>query len=204
MQNGNSRVRLQAKWDALRQAGEIIAGINILLRLTGRLKIRNQQNFPKEPEPLLIVANHLSKFVEAILLLPGLFAPWYWRNMCHSAWNTPDRDNFKALRHHSLSWALLRTEFMPRNGNWRQQLAAIDRVAARLRAGESAIFFPEGGRTSSGNGERLYSPMLGKPMRPLVKGGLTRLVLRSQARVLPVWAEGTDKVFPRNALLPRP
>ncbi len=194
-----SRARLTCEWACLYAAGVLVAGIALLLRMFRRYQIFHLERFPKNPRAVLLVSNHPSYFVETMVLLPALFSRWYLFHPRYAAWNVPDINNFRILRRWFLSWILLRTIFMSRD-SLRKAAEAVMRIGVVLRAGQSVIFFPEGGRTSSGNGSRLKSAS-GKVMRPL-RSGIGRIVVKTGATVLPVWVDGTDKVFPRGARLP--
>jgi len=111
--------------------------------------------------------------------------------------NVPDRQNFFDYGF----WRLFQVINVPvdRNGRPQDRISTISALKDILEDGGRVLIFPEGARTfkaiqrgevKSANGHRL-----GK-----LRDGAGWLALKTGARVLPIWVEGTDKALPNNRL----
>ena len=100
--------------------------------------------------PLLICANHLT-LIDSFLIAWALAPSWrYALDFDLLPWNTPEETNFAATRtSRALVWF---AKCIPiRRGGSREDAAAVlDRVRWLLGRGETALLFPEGGRSRSG------------------------------------------------------
>jgi len=142
------------------------------------LRVIGKENIPSEGG-LIVAANHIS-YLDPPLV--GV-AMWPYRTLHYIA----KKDLFKI----PLLGFILRlvNSFPVKRGK-------PDRVAMRkalelLKAGEAVCIFPEGTRSRDG-----------RPQEPEL--GVSLLVLRSGAAVLPVAVINTDKALPRGAIMLHP
>ena len=100
--------------------------------------------------PILICANHLTMLDSA--LIARALAP-AWKQILHNAsvpWNTPARENFASnWWKQALTW-IAKCLPVERGGDRRSVGAVLNRVIYLTGRGESALIFPEGGRSRSG------------------------------------------------------
>ena len=89
-----------------------------------------------------------------------------------------------------LGWIIRHMRALPIKRGARD-LSALELAMELLRKGCKVALFPEGTRAKPG-----------EFLRP--KPGIGFLAIKSGVPVVPVLVEGTDKVFPRGAKLPRP
>ena len=100
--------------------------------------------------PLLICANHLT-MIDSFLVAWALAPSWrYSLRYNELPWNTPERRNFAATRWRALLAYLRKCIPITRGGRPREAAAVLNRVAQLLRNGETALLFPEGGRSRTG------------------------------------------------------
>lgn len=197
-----------------------------LLEAFGRIKFLYFERFPIWEERLIIVSNHPSLLEPVILPLigfpwmnfPWVFSPLWSRMKFSSSWfkelqkefslqkkllpaSTPDRNNFydpPYLR-------LFRTMNIPvdRNGGPRARISTVSALKKHLENGGRVLIFPEGTRTFKTVEKSRVRTANGKELGKL-KDGAAWLALKTSAKILPVWVEGTDKVLPNNKFpLPR-
>jgi 1-acyl-sn-glycerol-3-phosphate acyltransferase len=99
---------------------------------------------------LLVCANHLTmvdSFVIAWALAP---AWWYVLHYGSVPWNTPERENFaRTWPMRALVW-LMKCIPVRRGGDRREVGSVLARIAWLLSRGETALIFPEGGRSRTG------------------------------------------------------
>jgi 1-acyl-sn-glycerol-3-phosphate acyltransferase len=99
---------------------------------------------------ILVCANHLT-MVDSFAIAWAL-APAWWYVLHYGAvpWNTPERENFARTRPmRALVW-LLKCIPVRRGGDRREVAGVLARVAWLLSRGETALIFPEGGRSRTG------------------------------------------------------
>ena len=191
-----------------------------LLEAFGRIKFVHFDQFPIWEEKLIMVSNHPS-LLEPVLLplmgfpwmnFPWVFSPIWVRIKFSLSWfrelqkevslskklipaNAPDRQNF----YDRPGWRLFQGVNIPvvRNVGAQRRAGAIRALKEILENGGRVLIFPEGTRTFkairksgviSANGKRL-----GK-----LQDGAAWLALKTGAKILPVWVEGTDRVLPNS------
>jgi 1-acyl-sn-glycerol-3-phosphate acyltransferase len=206
--------------------GSLLGILARLLEAFGRLKFVHFERFPIWEEKLIIISNHPSLLEPVIIPLigfPRIYFPWVfsplWSRMKFSlSWfkelhkeftlqkklipaNVPDKNNF----HDPAYLRLLQGSNVPvdRNGGPHGRMSTVSALRKILENGGRVLIFPEGTRTfkaihkskvGNANGNRL-----GK-----LKDGAAWLALKTNAKILPIWVEGTDKVLPNNKFpLPR-
>lgn len=174
-------------------AGIFVGICLIIFRVLRIWKITGMENFPTLKEKrkcgLLLVSNHPS-LLEPIALV-GLFMSWYIIRPHYGPWNIAEITNFRRGFFRLMTSRII---FIDRN-KVSSETRAILRANKLLKSGAVVIMFAEGGRTYRGKeGGFLFSEN-GNKIRKF-KNGVGLLAVRTQAVVLPVWVEGTDKVTP--------
>jgi 1-acyl-sn-glycerol-3-phosphate acyltransferase len=191
-----------------------------LLEAFGRIKFLYFERFPIWDEKLIIVSNHPSLLEPVILPLmgfpwmnfPWVFSPLWSRIKFPLSWfkelqkefslpkklipaNTPDKNNF----YDPLYMRLFQGINVPvdRSRGAQGRIGTVRALKKVLENGGRVLIFPEGTRTfkaiqkcevKSANGSKL-----GK-----LKDGAAWLALKTNAWILPIWVEGTEKVLPNN------
>ncbi len=162
-----------------------------LLRIIGQIKIIHPERFPHWKRKLIVVSNHPS-LLETVLV-PSLFFHQYAVNpFAYAPVNTPDSYNFYKRWY----WAWARPVSIPiERGNKIAEARTLYRMKEALDQKRIVVLFAEGGRTF--RGERFLYSKKGRKIREL-KPGIGWLVVRTGARVLPIWVEGTDQFLPNH------
>ena len=191
-----------------------------LFEAFGRVKFIHFERFPIWEEKLIIVSNHPS-LLEPVILpfmgFPWMNFPWVfssrWSRIRFSlSWfsqmqkeftlskklipaNVPDKDNF----YNPLYLSLFRKINIPvnRNGGVESRIGTVISLKETLDKGGRILIFPEGTRTFKAVKINKVQSASGKEMGRL-KDGAAWLALKTNARILPIWVEGTDRVFPNN------
>jgi 1-acyl-sn-glycerol-3-phosphate acyltransferase len=193
-----------------------------LLEASGRMKFVHFERFPIWDGKMIMVSNHPSLLEPVILPLigfpwmnfPWVFSPLWTRIRLSLSWfdelkkefalqkklipaNAPDKSNFydpPYLR-------LLRGINVPvdRNGGVQSRSSSILALKKILENGGRVLIFPEGTRTFKAVEKSRVSPENGKALGKL-KDGAGWLAIKTNAKILPLWVEGTDKVLPNNKL----
>lgn len=200
-----------------------ILGIVVcLLESVGRIRFQHFERFPMWDGNLIIVSNHPSLFEPFILPLmgfpwmnyPWVFSPLWSRIKLSLNWfrglqkefhlpkklvlaNVPDRNNFYDAPY----WGLFRTINVPidRNGGAHGRISTISALRKTLENGGRVLIFPEGTRTYKAMRKSGTTTASGKELGEL-KDGAAWLAMKTNARILPIWVEGTDKVLPNDRL----
>jgi 1-acyl-sn-glycerol-3-phosphate acyltransferase len=150
----------------------------ILLAAAGaRTSVRGAQHVP--PGPCLFGANH-----QSLLDIPALFLV------------LPDNARFLAkeslFRIPVLGWAMTASGCIPIDrSNRARAMRSLEQAAARVRAGRSVVFFPEGTRSRDGK------------LAPFKKGGF-HLALQAEVPVVPVAISGSYRILRPASLQVRP
>ena len=148
--------------------------------LTSGLKIRTEfTGDPDDARPVVYMANHQSLFDIPVLFvtLPG------------QARMLAKRSLFKIP---IFGWAIRLGGFISIDREDRTKAKqSIDAAVDRLRAGTSALIFPEGTRSHDGR------------LAPFHRGGIL-LALKSGLPIVPVGIEGTLEVQPKSSFAIRP
>jgi 1-acyl-sn-glycerol-3-phosphate acyltransferase len=191
-----------------------------LLEAFGRIKFVHFNRFPIWEEKLIIVSNHpslLEPFLLPLMGFPWMNFPWVFsplrlRVKFSLRWlkelrkelsrpkrlipaNVPDKGNF----YDPLWMRVLQVVNIPvvRNGSTHGRIATISALVEVLENGGRVLIFPEGTRTykavKNPGGVKVNGQELGK-----LRDGAAWLALKTNAKILPVWVEGTDRVLPNN------
>lgn len=191
-----------------------------LLEAFGRIKFVRFDRFPIWEEKLIIVSNHPS-LLEPILLpligfpwmnFPWIFSPLWSRIKFSLSWfkemrnefllpkklipvNVPDKNNF----YDSAYMRVLQGINVPvdRKGGVHGRIGTVLALKKILENGGRVLIFPEGTRTFKAirkdEGKNANGSKLGE-----LKDGAAWLALKTGAKILPVWIEGTDRVLPNT------
>lgn len=136
-----------------------------------------------EDENCVFVANHHSH-IDTSLLLTSIPQPWRRRLVVAAA-----ADYFFTTRAKATLSALAIGAFpLDRSGTGR---TTANQAASVLDDGNSLLIFPEGGRSPDGWGQPF-------------KGGAAYLALRCDVPVVPVYLQGTGRVWKKGQRLPKP
>lgn len=128
---------------------------------------------------LLICANHLTmvdSFAIAWALAP---AWWYVTHYSSLAWNTPEATNFATTWYSRALIYVMKCVPVLRGGHRGEIGMVLAKIGWLLSQGETALVFPEGGRSRSGRVDVDASTY-----------GVGRLVKQSRCRVLCVYLRG--------------
>jgi hypothetical protein len=142
--------------------GPIWIGLSIFMmrcyfgyRITNLRELRSQyrQIRTQSDAPLLVCANHLT-LVDSILIALALGSGGYWlRHFDELPWNTPERTNFgKTWRARAMIF-VAKCIPITRGGSREGVGGVLERVKYLLARGETALLFPEAGRSRSGRVE---------------------------------------------------
>ncbi len=206
--------------------GPFLGILICLLEAFGRIKFFHFERFPIWGEKMILVSNHPS-LLEPVLLpligFPWMNFPWvfssrWYRVKFSLRWfkqlqkefslqkkltpaNVPDRNNFYDPPYMGLFQGI--NVPVDRNGNARGRMSAVLALKSILENGGRILIFPEGSRTFKAVAKACVTSVSGKKLGKL-KDGAAWLALKTNARILPIWVEGTDTVLPNNKLpIPR-
>lgn len=103
--------------------------------------------------PMLLCANHLT-LVDSFLVAWALGGVGYWlRHPDELPWNTPERTNFGRTPFHRALIFLAKCIPITRGGAREDVANVLERVRYLLTRGETALIFPEAGRSRTGRVE---------------------------------------------------
>lgn len=186
----------------------------------GRIKFLHFERFPIWDGKLIIVSNHPSLLEPVILPLmgfpwmnfPWVFSPVWYRIRFSLSWfrelqqefslqkklipvNVPDKQNFYDPPY----LGFLQGINIPvdRNGRAQGRISTVLALRKILENGGRILLFPEGTRTFKAVEKSRVRSENGKELGKL-KDGAAWLALKTNAKILPIWVEGTDKVLPNN------
>jgi hypothetical protein len=103
--------------------------------------------------PLLVCANHLT-MIDSFLITWSLGSPvWFARHFSAVPWNVPERVNFAATRWQQALIYALKCVPIRRGGRRSEVAGVLTRLSYLLTRGDTALIFPEGGRSRAGRVE---------------------------------------------------
>lgn len=156
-----SRVRLAAQREIGRLLSPLTTTLTALtLRFGFGFRIEDEQEVRRvyrqiadQPGPILICANHLT-MIDSFLLGWALGHPlYYMRRFSRLAWNVPERSIFASNLPLRFLAYIFKCIPVVRGGRRSDVAKSLARVVHALRRGETALVFPEGGRSRSGHVE---------------------------------------------------
>ena len=206
--------------------GPSLGIIVCLLEAFGRIKFLHFERFPIWEQKLIIVSNHPSLLEPVILPLigfpwmnfPWVFSPLWSRIKFSLRWfkelqkefslqkklipaNVPDKNNFYDPPYMKVFQGV--NIPVDRNEGAQVRIGTVLALRKILENGGRILIFPEGTRTFKAISKSRVRSANGKKLGKL-KDGAAWLALKTNAKVLPIWVEGTDKVLPNNKFpLPR-
>ena len=200
-----------------------ILGIVVcLLESLGRIRFQHFERFPLWDGNLIIVSNHpslLEPFILPLMGFPWMNFPWVFsalwsRRKFTLNWfrelqkeyylpqklipaNVPDRNNFYEAPY----WGVFRAINVPidRNGGAHGRISTILALRKTLENGGRILVFPEGTRTYKAMRKSGTTTASGEKLGEL-KDGAAWLAIKTNARILPIWVKGTDRVLPNDRL----
>lgn len=100
--------------------------------------------------PLLVCANHLT-MIDSFLITWSLGSPaWFMWHFAAVPWNVPERVNFAATWWQRVLVYVLKCVPIQRGGRRTEVAGALTRLSYLLSRRDTALIFPEGGRSRSG------------------------------------------------------
>ncbi len=174
----------------------LLIGIYLLIsRALGITTVYGLENFPTlkqiEENGLEVVSNHLS-LLEPLLLI-GLFFQWYIFRPKYGPWNIAEISNYRRKAFRLMEPRLI----LVNRHDPRSTSRALLRACNILKSGSIVIVFPEGGRTFKFSPDNVLVGRDGKKIGRF-KNGAAFLATHTQALVMPIWVNGTDKVAPNK------
>ncbi len=156
-------VRAHARQRAVSMiAGPIWVGVSVVvMRLWFRYRIADVRRIRREYQqiraqsdgPLLVCANHLT-LVDSFIIAWALGSGTYWlKNPDELPWNTPESTNFGKTVFARLLLFIAKCIPITRGGAREDVGDVLERVKFLLAKGETALLFPEAGRSRSGRVE---------------------------------------------------
>ncbi len=135
----------------------ILGGAFLLVVVMG-YRIRNAREvrarFRKlirgDRRPLLICANHLTMIDSALVAWALGGSWWYLVNFSRMPWNLPEQANFSQNPLNRIVVWLVKCIPVSRGGRRDQVSGTLEKVKYVLSRGETALVFPEGGRSRTG------------------------------------------------------
>jgi len=113
--------------------------------------------------------------------------------------NLPDKKNFYDPPYMQVLQGI--NVPVERNGGAQKRINTVLILKKILENGGRIIIFPEGTRTFKTRVETRQRTKNGKELGEL-KHGAAWLALKTGAKILPIWVEGTDRVLPNNQKFP--
>lgn len=123
------------------------------VREVRELRRRYRETLRSADAPVLICANHLTMIDSALVAwaLGGSF--WYVRHYHRMPWNLPERTNFAHNLVSRVAAWLVKCIPVTRGGRRDLVAGALEKIKYVLARGETALVFPEGGRSRTGRVE---------------------------------------------------
>jgi 1-acyl-sn-glycerol-3-phosphate acyltransferase len=104
----------------------------------------------KSDAPLLVCANHLT-MIDSFLITWSLGSPvWFTWHFAAVPWNVPERVNFAATVWQRVLIYALKCLPIQRGGRRSEVAGVLTRLSYLLTRGDTALIFPEGGRSRTG------------------------------------------------------
>lgn len=117
------------------------------------LRRRFRRLVKKDSRPLLICANHLTMIDSALVAWALGGSWWYLAHYSRLPWNLPEETNFASNWVNRVAAWLVKCIPVVRGGSREEVSNVLDRIRYVLSRGETALVFPEGGRSRSGRVE---------------------------------------------------
>ena len=118
-----------------------------------RVRTRYRALVKESDRPLLICPNHLTMMDSAVIAWALGGSWWYLFNYRHVPWNLPEYNNYASQWPTRVGAWLTKCIPVIRGGRREEVSRVIKRVQYLLSRGETAMIFPEAGRSRSGRVE---------------------------------------------------
>lgn len=175
-----------------------------LLKWTGRFTEQVIENFPEEPNKLVVSMNHPDGGNEWLFVYPHFFKPVHlikpWLAVRDYPFVLVDRGNFyenvdlnRPVVNRVIEEIFIPVDRTPEGGY--DRTSTLRRCLSELKRGGNLIGFFEGGRTKTGSPGCYKYGERGKKIRRLKKS-LGTLALREGVKVKSGWIEFPDSEFP--------
>ena len=132
----------------------IVFAMRFLMRYrvknAGTLRKRFRAMMRENDQPLLICANHLTMADSAVVAWALGGSWWYIFNYSRMPWNLPEYTNYASLWPSRFGAWLTKCIPVRRGGSRQDVSGVINRVQHLLTRGETALIFPEAGRSRTG------------------------------------------------------
>ena len=134
--------------------------------------------------PLLVCANHLT-MIDSFLIIWSLGSPlWFTRHFAAVPWNVPERANFAATLWQRALIYMLKCVPIQRGGRRSEVAGVLTRLSYLLARGDTALIFPEGGRSRTGRIEiEAAASGVGRVIRSLPNCRVLCVYLRGRRQV---------------------
>lgn len=180
----------------------IVIGFVGLLKIFGRFRERNLEEFPENPSKLIISMNHPDGGNEWLFIYPHFFKPTHlvrpklaireYPSILVDKRNFSDNKDFK----YPLVKRIVKRIFIPVD---RREEKVFDKAfkecKIKIKNDGNLIGFFEGGRTGTGDDDSYKYSKKGKKIRKL-KESLGRLALKKGAKAKTGWIEFPGSTFP--------
>ncbi len=120
------------------------------IRDAAEVRSRFRSLIRNDRRPLLICANHLTMIDSALVAWALGGSWWYLFNYSRMPWNLPEQANFSQNRLNRMVVWLVKCIPVSRGGSREKVSGSLEKVKHVLSRGETALVFPEGGRSRTG------------------------------------------------------
>lgn len=142
-----SPLSFACSWIVLR----LVLGYRIENLAAARIAYRDA--WLRTESPLLVCANHLT-MIDSFLITWSLGSPsWFMRHFAAVPWNVPERANFAVTFWQRSLIYILKCIPVQRGGRRSEVAGVLARITDLLLRGETALIFPEAGRSRTGRVE---------------------------------------------------
>lgn len=123
------------------------------VRDAGEIRRRYRAMMKEEDRPVILCSNHLT-MIDSMLVAWALGGSWWYvLNYSSMPWNLPESTNFATnWVNRGAAW-LAKCIPVTRGGSREEVSHVMDKIRYVLSRGETALIFPEGGRSRSGRVE---------------------------------------------------
>lgn len=123
------------------------------IRDASEVRRRFRRLISRDDRPVLICANHLTMIDSALVAWALGGSWWYILNYSRMPWNLPERENFASNWINRAAAWIAKCIPITRGGSREKVSRSLGRVRHVLSMGETALVFPEGGRSRTGRVE---------------------------------------------------
>jgi len=178
-----------------------------IFRLAKRIEITGFEikKFIPPKEGLIVIYNHPSLWEPGAIVF--LLFPWFLFYKSLIPYSAPDKTNF-----YDKWWFWsVRLFCVPIVREGEGRVKSLKSLIKKMKKRRTVLFLaPEGGRTHKGknfkiieDGEVVIKSKVQFPCVRRFQRGVSLLLQKTQAPVLPIWTEGGDKVIPNKDSFPK-